>query len=91
MTDIPFLMLDDEKSAGFFGDLTGRGEIGDAHQWIRRSLDEYRASVRRNCVSDILRISRVDEREAQSITSEDLVEQSKRSAINIFAADNVIA
>src|SRR5215211_6043905 len=84
-------VIDNEKRSRPLCDLACSGEIRDAHKWIGWRLDEDRACVRRTCVRDTLRISRVDEGEAQAIAPENLVEQTESSTVYILAADDVIA
>ena len=42
-------------------------------------------------VGDALRIARVDVREVQPVVLQDLVEQAERAAVDVLAADDVVA
>src|SRR5258708_699786 len=72
-------------------DVGRRGEVRNAHEWIRRRLDEH--ATRRGChrVGDSLRIPRVDITEQHPVVLKDTVEKSERSAVHVLAADDVVA
>src|SRR5215208_3327458 len=80
-----------EQRAGSLCDLSCSRKVGNAHEWICRRLHQNRSRVRRARVGDGLRVSSVDKGKAQSVSAQNLVEQTERPAVDILAADDVVA
>ena len=74
-----------------FAIAAGRREVGEAHERVRRRLEQQRDGLRRDRVLDALRIARVDEGERHAEVREDLVEQPIGAAVHVLAADDVVA
>ena len=84
-------VVHDQQGVVALRDLTHRAQVGEPHERVRRGLHQERPGGRRHRVLHPLRIPRVHIRERQPHMTQDLVEQAERAAIDILAADDVIA
>ena len=62
-----------------------------AHQGIGRSLDVHHARVLADRALDVFRVGRIDVSEFEAEVGHDLIEQARGSAVEIVAANYVIA
>ena len=73
------------------GHLGRRAQVREAHERVGRRLDVHHARLGAHRVGDALRVARVDVREGDAQMREELVEEAERAAVDVLAADHVIA
>ncbi len=84
-------VIDDVQKAVRLGQIADRGKIGQVHHGIGRGLAEDHAGRRCHGPLDLPDIAHIDEREPEAKPGIDLLHQTVGAAIDVLAADDVIA
>ena len=84
-------VVDHDFAAALVRDLADGGDVGEAHQRIRRRLDVNVARVLADGALDVARIGRVHIGELQAEVRHDLVEEPRHAAVKIVGGDDVVA
>ena len=84
-------VVDDDAALARMRNIGNGSNVRNGHQRIRWRFDEHHPRVWPHGALDIAEIRRVHVRELHAVVLHDFVEQPECSAIDVFAADRVVA